>query len=93
MIYKELLKGNLEIKETIDQLFSRLQSKMFKDTEIVLDLKGVILISSYFLDKLEKFIIRSKELEIKILLVNIPPSVSKTLHVLNCKKNKRTSLL
>ena len=93
MIYKELLKGSFEKKEMVDQLFSRLQSKMFKDSEIILDLEEGVLVSAYFLNKLENLIIRSKELETKVSLTNISPQISKCLHVLNCKKSKKPAFI
>ena len=90
MHYRELLKENFETKETIDELFSKIYSKMFKGVEITLDLEGLAIVSAYFLDRLENLMIRAKELETKILLVKIPSHISKAIHILNSRRTKKT---
>ena len=68
-------------KETIDIIFNDLENQLLDKREILLDLKKVIFISVYFLERLEQFAKRAKSLSVEIKIINVNPSVYKVFQV------------
>ena len=80
-----LIEGEINSKDLIDNIFSSLENQLLDKTEINLNFQDVTFISVYFLERLEQLVQKSKELNVKITVINIPPSIYKVFQVARVK--------
>ena len=67
--------------KTIDVIFNDLENQLLDKREITVDMKNVSFISVYFLEKLEKLVEKTKNLNVEIKIINISPDVYKVFQV------------
>lgn len=81
----DLLKGEITSKEAIDTIFNSLEKDLLDRNEISLDFKDVSFISVYFLERLEAFVNRAKDLSVKVQINTVQPSICKVFQVAKAK--------
>ena len=81
----DLFKGEITSNEVIDNIFNSLENQLLDRKEISLGLGEVTFISVYFLERLEKVVTGAKELNVKIQITNVQPSVYKVFQVARVK--------
>ena len=84
---KDLLQGEMTSKEVVNKLFDELDGELLDRNQqnIVLDFEKVIFISVYFLERLENLVHKAKELNVRVQINNIQPSVYKVFQVARVK--------
>ena len=78
---KDLLHGELISNEVIDLIFTNLGNQKLDQKEVIVDLKDVTFISVYFLERLELFLEKVKELNAIIKIINVQPTIYKVFRV------------
>ena len=78
---QNLLQGEMSSKELIDSIFNDLESQIMDKREMSLNLEKVTFISVYFLERLENFVKKAKDLNVEVKIVNVLPSVYKVFQV------------
>lgn len=81
----DMLRGEITSSETIDTLFNTLENDLLDRKEIEINLKNVSFISVYFLERLEKLIQRGKDLNVKVQISNVQPTIYKVFQVARVK--------
>lgn len=81
-----LLQGKIISKEIIDTIFNDLDKQLLARKETSLDLGKVTFISVYFLERLEKLVSKAIELNVKVQIKNVQPSVYKVFQVSRIKE-------
>ena len=81
----ELLVGEITSNNITDDIFNKLENDLLDRKEITLDFSKVIFISVYFLERLENFVNRAKDLNVKIQILNTQPSIYKVFQVARSK--------
>ena len=81
----ELLKGEIALSEAVDAIFNTLENDLLDNMEVEVDFKNVSFISVYFLERLENYIKRAQELNVRIKLLNVQPSIYKVFQVTRIK--------
>ena len=84
---KDLLQGDITLKEVINDIFNSLDSKLLdrNQKDIILDFEKINFISVYFLERLEIFIQKAKELDVRVQIKNVQPNVYKVFQVARVK--------
>ena len=82
---ENLLSGELISNKVIDVIFNSLEEDLLDKRELELDFKSVSFISVYFLERLENFVIRAKDLQVNIKLFNVSPGITKVFRVARIK--------
>ena len=82
---KNQLQGEIISKEVIDNIFNSLENDLFDRKEITLDFSKASFISVYFLEGLENFVNRAKDLNVNIMLTNVQPGIYKVFQVARSK--------
>ena len=82
---KDLLHGELISNEVIDLIFTNLGNQILDQKEVIVDLKDVTFISVYFLERLELFLEKVKELNAIIKIINVQPTIYKVFRVSKVK--------
>ena len=77
----ELLCGEIKSKEVIDVIFDELENQLLDKREIAVDLKKVAFVSVCFLERLERFIEKAKDLSVEIKIINVNPEIYKVFQV------------
>ncbi len=77
----ELLCGEIKSKEVIDVIFDELENQLLDKREITVNLKKVTFVSVYFLERLERFMEKAKDLSVEIKIINISPEIYKVFQV------------
>ena len=80
-IKSDVLQGQIISKETIDLIFNDLENQLLDKVEIMIDLKNVTFISTYFLERLEALIEKSIKLNVRVKIVNINSGTYKVFQV------------
>ena len=80
-----LLQGEIISNEVIDTIFNSLEEQLMDRNELLIDFQYVTFISVYFLERLEKFVNKARELNVKIKIVNVQPSIYKVFQVARSK--------
>ena len=81
----ELVKDQMTSVDLIGQLFSQFEKELINNKDICLDFKDVNFISVPFLERLEKLVLRAKDLDARIKIVNLTPSIYKVFQVAKVK--------
>ena len=81
MLTKELFSSEMISNEEIDNAFNILENQALDQIEITVDFKSLTFISVYFLDKLESFLKKAKELNVKVRIINVQPNIYKVFQV------------
>ena len=81
----ELLVGEIISNNIIDDIFNKLENDLLDRKEITLDFSKVVFISVYFLERLENFANRAKDLSVNIQILNTQPSIYKVFQVARVK--------
>src|SRR3989338_3568642 len=76
-----LLQGEMTSKKTIDVIFNDFENQLLDRREIIIDLKKIVFVSVYFLERLEKLVERAKNLNVEIKIINVSPDVYKVFQV------------
>ena len=82
---EELLQGEIISNSVIDFIFSSLEKGLLDRSETILNFMDVTFISVYFLERLEQFIERAKDLTVQVRLINLKPSIYKVFQVAKSK--------
>ena len=82
---KDLLQGEITSNKVIDLIFNSLKNQLLDQNELLIDFQRVTFISVYFLERLERLVNRAKELNVKVKIVNVQPSVYKVFQVARSK--------
>lgn len=77
----DLLKGEMTSKKTIDVIFNDFENQLLDKRELIIDLKKIVFISVYFLERLEELVEEAKNLNVEIKIINISPDVYKVFQV------------
>lgn len=77
----DLLQGEMISSEVTDTLFDSLDKQLLDEKEMVLDLGKVTFISVYFLERLEQFTSRAKDLNAQLQITGVHPSIYKVFQV------------
>ena len=77
----KLLNGEITSNEVIDSVFDALENELLDKKEIMLEFKNVSFISTYFLERLEKLIQRAKDLNVRVQIINVQPTICKVFQV------------
>ncbi|OGI08628.1 MAG: hypothetical protein A3I68_01050 [Candidatus Melainabacteria bacterium RIFCSPLOWO2_02_FULL_35_15] len=77
----DLLQGEMTSKKTIDVIFNDFENQLLDRREIIIDLKKIVFVSVYFLERLEKLVERAKNLNVEIKIINVSPDVYKVFQV------------
>ena len=77
----DLLQGEMISKETTDIIFNDLENQLLDKGEITVDLKKIIFISVYFLERLERFVEKAKSLNVEVKIISVSPDVYKVFQV------------
>ena len=85
MLTKDLFQGEMISNQEIDKVFSLLEKQILDQTEITLDFGSLTFISVYFLERLESFLQKAKELKVRIEIVNVQPNIYKVFQVARVK--------
>ena len=85
MLTKELFSGEMISNKEIDNAFSYLEKQALDQVEIILDFSNLSFISVYFLESLESFIKKIKELNLEIKIINVQPFLYKVFQVARIK--------
>ena len=80
-----LLQGEVTSNEVIDLIFHSLENQLLDRNELLIDFQYVTFISVYFLERLEKLVNRARELNVKVKIVNVQPSIYKVFQVARSK--------
>lgn len=67
--------------EIIDKAFHSLENELLDGKKITLDFTRVTFISVYYLERLEQFVDRAKDLGVSFRIINILPSIYKVFQV------------
>ncbi len=81
----DLLQGEIISNETINRIFNKLENQLLDQKEVIVDLKEVIFISVYFLERLEVFLEKAKQLDAIIKIINVQPAIYKVFRVAKIK--------
>ena len=68
-------------KETTDVIFNDLENQLLDRREIDICFEKISFVSVYFLERLEKLIDKAKELNVKIQITDVKPSIYKVFQV------------
>ena len=82
---QDLLQGEIISSEIIDNIFNSLENQLLDRNELLIDFQCVTFISVYFLERLGKLVNKARELNVKIKIVNVQPSVYKVFQVARSK--------
>lgn len=85
ILEKNLLEGEIDSKEKVDNIFNALESQLLDSNELNVDFEDVSFISVYFLERLENFTQGARKLAVKIRLINVQPSIYKVFQVARVK--------
>lgn len=85
ILEKNLLEGEIDSKEKVDNIFNALESQLLDSNELNVDFEDVSFISVYFLERLENFTQGARKLAVKIRLINVQPSIYKVFQVARSK--------
>ncbi len=77
----DIFRGEMISKEIIDTIFNDLENQLLDMREVVVDMKNISFISVYFLERLEKFLDKAKELNIQIKIVSVIPEIYKVFQI------------
>lgn len=77
----DLLKGEMTSKKTIDVIFNNFENQLLDKRELIIDLKKIVFISVYFLERLEELVEEAKNLNVEIKIINVSPDVYKVFQV------------
>ncbi len=77
----EILIGEIASNEVVDKIFNSLDNDLMDGKKLSIDMSNVTFISVFFLERLEKFIQKAKELNVEVKMKNVYPSVYKVFHV------------
>ncbi len=78
---QEQLKGELTSDEVVNDIFNTFESELMDGKNLIIDLEKVTFINVRFLERLEMLTNKAKELNIKISIKNVLPSIYKVFHV------------
>lgn len=78
---EDLLQGEMTSNEVVNNIFNSLEKQLLDRSKLAVDFKDVTFISVYFLERLEKLLNRARELNVKIKIINVQPSVYKVFQV------------
>lgn len=82
---ENLLQGEITQKELVEEIFNTLGKQLLDKKEIVLNFEKVTFISVYFLERLEQFVFRARDLNVNVQLCNVQPSIYKVFQVAKSK--------
>ena len=81
----DLFQGEIISTETINTIFNSLNKQLLDRKEITLNFAKITFISVYFLERLEQFICRARDLSVKVSIVDVIPSVFKVFQIAKSK--------
>ena len=77
----EILTGDITSNEVVDKIFNSLNNDLMDGKKVCIDMSNVTFINVSFLENLEKFVDKAKELNIEVKIKNVYPNIYKAFHV------------
>lgn len=77
----EILIGEITSSEVVNKIFNSLESDLMDGKKVNIDMSNVTFIGVSFLERLEKFVDKAKELNVEIKIKNVCPDIYKVFHV------------
>lgn len=71
--------------EIIDKIFNSLENELLDKKEVSLDFAKINFISVYYLERLEQFVDRARDLGVSFKIINVLPSIYKVFQVAKVK--------
>ncbi len=81
----EMMQEEMNTQESGESFFNLLDKKVLDRREIFLDFKKISFISVYLLERLTQFVTRAKDLNVKVKIVNLSPTIYKVFQVARVK--------
>lgn len=78
---ESLLVGEMNSNEVTDLIFNSQEELLLRKEDISLNFKNITFVSVYFLERLENLVERALDLNVKVNITNIQPSVYKVFQV------------
>lgn len=71
--------------EIVDKIFNSLENELLDKKEVSLDFAKINFISVYYLERLEQFVDRARDLGVSFKIINVLPSIYKVFQVAKVK--------
>ncbi|OGI18650.1 MAG: hypothetical protein A3B68_01340 [Candidatus Melainabacteria bacterium RIFCSPHIGHO2_02_FULL_34_12] len=81
----DMLSGEITSSEIVDSIFNSFDKQLLDRNEILLDFKKVTFVSVLFLERLESFVKRAKDINVKVQITNVSPVIYKVFQVAKVK--------